>query len=68
MDCCKKDNSSFGVVMPNATNNYRPAIGDKFVLTGIKMPNPLIIAAEKRLEEALIKYMSENNDEKFTFQ
>lgn len=63
----KKDNSSFGVVMPNATNNYRPAIGDKFVLTGIKMPNPLIIAAEKRLEEALIKYMSENNDEKFTF-
>lgn len=32
------------------------------------MPNPLIIAAEKRLEEALIKYMSENNDEKFTFQ
>ena len=63
----KKDNSSFGVVMPNATNNYRPAIGDKFVLTGIKMPNLLIIAAEKRLEEALIKYMSENNDEKFTF-
>ena len=32
-----------------------------------KMPKPLVLAAEKRLEEALIKYMSENNDEKFTF-
>ena len=63
----KKDNTSFGVVMPNATNNYKPAVGDKFVITGIKMPKPLVLAAEKRLEEALIKYMSENNDEKFTF-
>lgn len=63
----KKDNKSFGVVMPNATNNYKPSIGDKFVITGIKMPKPIILAAEKRLEEALIKYMSENNDEKFTF-
>lgn len=63
----KKDNTSFGVVMPNATNNYRPSVGDKFVITGIKMPKSLVLAAEKRLEEALIKYMSENNDEKFTF-
>lgn len=63
----KKDNTSFGVVMPNATNNYKPAVGDKFVITGIKMPKPFVLAAEKRLEEALIKYMSENNDEKFTF-
>ena len=63
----KKDNSSFGVVMPNASNNYRPSVGDKFVITGIKMPKPLVLAAEKRLEEALIKYMSENNDEKFMF-
>ena len=63
----KKDNTSFGVVMPNATNNYKPSIGHKFVITCIKMPKPLVLAAEKRLEEALIKYMSENNDEKFTF-
>ena len=63
----KKDNTSFGVVMPNATNNYKPSIGDKFVITGIKMPKSLVLAAEKRLDEALIKYMSENNDEKFTF-
>lgn len=63
----KKDNTTFGVVMPNATNNYKPSIGDKFVITGIKMPKSLVLAAEKRLDEALIKYMSENNDEKFTF-
>ena len=53
--------------MPNATNNYKPSVGDKFVITGIKMPKSLVLAAEKRLDEALIKYMSENNDEKFSF-
>lgn len=63
----KKDNTTFGVVMPNATKNYKPSVGDKFVITGIKMPKSLVLAAEKRLDEALIKYMSENNDEKFSF-
>ena len=63
----KKDQSTFGVVMPNATNNYRPKAGDKFVITNILLPQAYITAAEKRLEAALIKYMSENNDEKFTF-
>ena len=63
----KKDNTTFWVVMPNATNNYKPSVGDKFVITGIKMPKSLVLAAEKRLDEALIKYMSENNDEKFSF-
>lgn len=63
----KKDNTTFGVVMPNATNDYKPSVGDKFVITGIKMPKSLVLAAEKRLDEALIKYMSENNDEKFSF-
>ncbi|MGN0280802.1 MAG: hypothetical protein ACI4B3_00685, partial [Prevotella sp.] len=63
----KKDQSTFGVVMPNATNNYKPKIGDKFVITNILLPQAYISAAEKRLEAAIIKYMSENNDEKFTF-
>ena len=63
----EKDNSTFGVLMPNATNNYRPQAGDKFVITNILLPQVYITAAEKRLEAALIKYMSENNDEKFTF-
>lgn len=62
-----KDQSTFGVVMPNATNDYKPKAGDKFVITNILLPQVYITAAEKRLEAALIKYMSENNDEKFTF-
>lgn len=63
----EKDNSTFGVLMPNATNNYRPKAGDKFVITNILLPTQYITAAEKRLDAALVKYMSENNDEKFTF-
>lgn len=63
----EKDNSTFGVLMPNATNNYRPKAGDKFVITNILLPIQYITAAENRLDAALIKYMSENNDEKFTF-
>lgn len=63
----EKDNSTFGVLMPNATNNYRPKAGDKFVITNILLPTQYITTAEKRLDAALVKYMSENNDEKFTF-
>lgn len=63
----EKDNSTFGVLMPNATNNYKPSAGDKFVITNILLPIQYITAAEKRLDAALVKYMSENNDEKFTF-
>lgn len=63
----EKDNSTFGILMPNATNNYRPQAGDKFVITNILLPTQYITAAEKRLDAALVKYMSENNDEKFTF-
>ena len=69
----EKDNSTFGVLMPNATNNYRPQgktelrEGDKFVITNILLPTQYVTAAEKRLDAALVKYMSENNDEKFTF-
>lgn len=63
----KKDNSTYGVVLPNVTNNYKPHAGDTFVITGIKLPKPLVVAAEKRLDNALVKYMAENNDEKFTF-
>lgn len=64
---CQKEDSTFGVLMPNAANNYRPQKGDLFVLTGIDMPGNYIYAAEKKLEQYLIKYMKANNDEKFTF-
>lgn len=63
----KKDNRTFGEVMPNQTHNLRPKAGDPFVILHIELPQAYITAAEKRLEEALIKYMHENNGEKFTF-
>lgn len=62
----KKDDSTLGVVMPNAARGFKPKAGDKFVITGIEAPIELVLAAEKRLDDELIKYMFENNDDKFT--
>lgn len=65
--CVKKDDSTLGTIMPNASAGFKPQKGDLFVLTGIKPPKVLITAAEKRLDEALIKYMSENNEDQFNY-
>ena len=63
----KKDIDTFGVIMPNRGKSYIPSAGDTFVITGIDLPSSYIYEAEKRLEAAIIKYMYENNDEKFSF-
>lgn len=63
----KKENSTYGVVIPNAEHNYKPKAGDKFVITGIRMPQQYVLAAERRLDDALIEYMKDNNEDKFTF-
>lgn len=63
----QKEASTLGVVMPNASAGFKPKQGDKFVITGIKAPSVLITAAERRLDEALIKHMSENNEDKFSY-
>ena len=63
----KKDNTTFGIVMPNAGNNIKPSAEDSFVFLNIDMPQAYITKAEKELEEAIIKYMANNNREKFTF-
>lgn len=63
----KKDNTTFGIVMPNAGNNIKPSVGDSFVFLNIDMPQAYITKAEKELEESIIKYMANNNREKFTF-
>ena len=63
----KKDIDTFGVIMPNATNNYKPNVGDTFVILHIDLPNAYILASEERLKEELIKYMANNNSEKFNF-
>lgn len=63
----KKDINTFGVVMPNATNNYKPSVSDTFVILHIDLPKAYILAAEERLKDALIAYMADNNNEKFNF-
>ena len=72
-----KDDSTFGTLMPKAPvvdNNgeviehgYRPTTNDTFVILNISLPEPYIWRAEQKLEEEIIKYMSDNNDEKFKF-
>ena len=75
----KKDNSTFGTIMPSAQHKYYPkpctknadgsynADGDTFVLLNITMPIEYVKAAENRLKEEIVKYMYENNMEKFSF-
>ena len=41
--------------------------GDTFVILGINLPQSYITNAEKKLEAEIIKYLQDNNDEKFAF-
>lgn len=63
----QKDTSTLGIIMPNASAGFKPQKGDLFVITGIKPPKILVTAAEKRLDDALIKHMSENNTDQFNY-
>lgn len=64
----RKDDSTYPVLMPNNRYyGYKPTTDDTFVILGINLPEGYITAAEQRLEDSLIKYMWENNREKFTF-
>lgn len=63
----KKDISTFGTIMPSASRNYRPSAGDSFVITNIALPEAYIRAAEHKLDADVIKYMSQNNVEGFSF-
>lgn len=61
----KKDIDTFGTIMPN--NVSKPTTDDTFVILNILLPKSYIINAEKKLDKALINYMSLNNDEIFNF-
>ena len=79
----KKEDSTYGILMPKAptkdeqgkeAGGHRPKAcsagkndGDTFVILGINLPLSYILNAEKKLEAEIIKYLQENNDEKFTF-
>lgn len=68
----RKEEETYGILMP--IEAHRPKAcsegkndGDTFVILGINLPKSYILNAEKRLEDEIIKYMKENNDEKFNF-
>lgn len=63
----KKDDSTYGQIMPNATQNLKPSVGDTFVILNINLPQSYILAAEEKLKDSIIKYMFLNNNERFTF-
>ena len=63
----KKEESTYGQIMPNAQQNLRPAAGDTFAILHIDLPAAYILNAENELKEAIIKYMAQNNSEKFNF-
>lgn len=52
---------------PKACTSSSKNNGDSFVILGINLPDEYIKAAEKRLDDELIKYMRDNNKEKFNF-
>ena len=61
----KKDEQTFGRMVPEG--NIKPIAGDTFVILHINLPQAYIKYAEDRLEKELIKYIRDNNEEKFTF-
>lgn len=68
----KKEDSTYGILMPRDVHRPKACAegkndGDTFVILGINLPLSYILNAEKKLEEEIIRYMKENNDEKFTF-
>lgn len=48
--------------------SLRPAIGDKYVLVDIKMPDTYITAAENELEEAAQKFLDMYSEPVYTYQ
>lgn len=63
----KKDENTFGQIMPNNNSRLHPSTSDTFVILNIDLPDAYIKNAEQKLEEELIKYMYANNREKFSF-
>lgn len=78
----KKEDQAYGELMPKApvdgVGGHRPKAarnddgtpnneGDTFVILGIHLPDSYIDNAERKLEKEIIKYIKDNNEEKFTF-
>lgn len=79
----RKEEDTYGILMPKAPVNgvggHRPKActknedgtynndGDTFVILGINLPEEYVTRQERQLEKEIIKYIKDNNEEKFTF-
>lgn len=63
----EKDNETFNETYPNSIKNVIPKAGDKFVLLNIDMPRSYVLEAEEKLTKEVVKYMSQNNSDKWNF-
>lgn len=68
----RKEEATYGILMPQVAHIPKADTagenkGDTFVILGINLPFSYIQNAEKKLEAEIIKYIKDNNDEKFSF-
>lgn len=68
----RKEEETYGILMPQEAHRPKACTsgkndGDTFVILGINLPKAYILDAEKKLEAEIIKYMQENNAERFNF-
>lgn len=74
----KKEDQTYGVQMPFREKtidengnvfetSILPSVEDTFVILNINLPEEYILAAEKRLDKAILDYMLENNQERFNY-
>lgn len=70
----EKDTKTFGVLIPNIQEDYKPKActegnndGDTFVILHINLPKLYIEKAEVDLYDQIIRFMYDNNFEKFNF-
>lgn len=61
----KKNEEEKSIEMPSDV--LRPAIGDKYVLVDIAMPESYVSAAENRLKQAALTYYEKNSDPALNF-
>lgn len=62
-----KEDSTFGVIMPNKGNKLWLKEGDTFNIININLPKEYILQAEQRLDEAIVNDMLKYNAEQFNF-
>ena len=68
----RKEEETYGILMPQSLHRPKACSegkndGDTFVILGINLPFSYIRNAEEKLEKEIIKYIKENNEEKFKF-